>query len=922
MRVVGWLRRVVSLVAVFPSVVAAQGTVAGTITDTSGAAVRRATVVVEGTALRALSNDRGEYVLDRVPAGTHTLRVQLLGYVAAPERVAVRDGETTRQDFALRPVPASLAPVAVVGSRARHAAADELAVPVDVFTPEELRSTGTTETSQILAQLAPSVNFPRQSVSDASEIVRPFTMRGLSPDHTLVLLNGRRRHHTALIHYYGAGMGAGSSGVDMNALPVSAVERLEVLRDGAAAQYGSDAIAGVVNLVLRSGAFDPEISVDVGRYMPTDWPDDGETINASGAWGIPLGRGSLGLFVEYRDREPTNRAGPDPEDQITPGDADDIVDNRIVQKNNPVVQPNHHWGDGAQEDLMAFANLALPLGAAGDAALYAFGGWSFREGTGFGYYRQALSGRNWPQIYPRGFLPTFSPDVTDVSAAGGIRGGAGGWIYDFGATLGYNAFEFGLSNTLNTSLGPCLDTPCAPGEDGVLGTADDPGIPNQTSFDAGELRYGEGSLNLDLNRRVDIGLPSALSVAVGLAARRETYEIIPGERASWIQGWHPDQYGDIAPSGSQVFPGFRPEDAADESRTNVGAYIDLESDIATNLLANIAGRFENYSDFGSAITGKLALRFQPTPLWTFRGAVSTGFRAPSLNQSFYSSTVTNFKPDPTDPSKPLAFEIGIFPVASREARALGARELEEETSRNLSAGFAFTPVPSLSFTADYYYIDIDERIMLTTFLGTDSVAAILRNIGSRAEAGQYFTNAIDTRTQGVDVTANYSAPVAFSGMLDLTAVFNYTVNDIVGDIPLPPELEGTGAVLFDEFGEGGLLALEKERPKWRGSLTAQYGVGAWRFLGRGSFYGPFTSALYGYCADCAQEYAAESVFDAEIGYTLGNATLTLGGRNLFDTFPEEMRDENSFGLFLYPSASPFGFNGRFVYVRITARLGR
>src|SRR5688572_21292669 len=377
------------------------GTIRGRVADTTGTPVADALVWVEATSLRAMSNANGEYVISAVPAGPVVVRVRRIGFVniTPAARVTVIAGQTVQQDFTLRSVASILAPI-VVGSRAAHTAADELAVPVDVFTPEQIRSQGTTETAQILAQLAPSVNFPRQSVSDASEIVRPFTMRGLSPDHTLVLLNGKRRHHTALIHYYGAGQGAGSSGVDMNAFPASAIERLEVLRDGAAAQYGSDAIAGVVNVVLKEGAFAPFFSVDLGEYMTSEdnpaalpsngdrpsFPRDGRTIDVNGGWGVAVGQGSLSLFAEYRDREPTNRAGPDSEPMFG-GDADEVINGDLVTKNNPIAMPNHHWGDGASKDLMTFATLRLPLGSAGAAGLYAFGGFSKREGTGFGYYR-------------------------------------------------------------------------------------------------------------------------------------------------------------------------------------------------------------------------------------------------------------------------------------------------------------------------------------------------------------------------------------------------------------------------------------------------------------------------------------------------------------------------------------------------------
>jgi iron complex outermembrane receptor protein len=929
MRRIGLIASALFLCA--PLAAAAQGgTIRGRIADAVGAPVAQASVVFDPGGFRTTSNAQGDYVIARLPAGTYTLRARRLGFTAPPVQVAVAEGETVRQDFTLQRTAVALAEV-VVGSRAQHTAADELAVPVDIFTAEEIRAQGTTETAQILSQLAPSVNFPRQSVSDATEIVRPFTMRGLSPDHTLVLLNGKRRHRVALIHYYGAGQGAGSSGVDMNAIPAGAIERLEILRDGAAAQYGSDAIAGVVNVVLREGAFAPFLTVDAGQYLTSEedpaalptgssrpsFPRDGRTVDVNGGWGLPLGAGSLGLFAEYRDRQPTNRAGPDPTDMFAPGDADNVVDGNLVTKNNAIAQPNHHWGDGESKDFMTFATARLPFAADGAAGLYTFGGYSFRQGAGFGYYRPPSGERNWPEIYPNGFLPKFAPDVADISAAGGMRGPLAGWWYDLGATFGHNRFTYDLENTLNTSLGPCLTTPCAPGADGVLGTTDDPGIPNKRNFFAGELELTEGILSLDANREYDLRLASPVNVAFGAAFRRERYQIMSGEPGSYINGFHKTQDSTIAPSGSQVFPGFRPEDEANAYRSNVGVYAEVEGDLLPRLLANVAARYEDYSDFGSKLTGKLAMRFQPTPRITLRSAVSTGFRAPSLNQSFYSSVVTNFKADPVT-GNPIPFEIGIFPVNSREARALGARPLKAESSRNCSAGFAVTPVGGLTVTSDFYFIRLDDRIVLTGFLDTDSVASILRNIGSRAEAAQYFTNAIDTRTRGLDVTADYQT-AALGGAVGLNAVFNFTKTTIPNEdnIPLPPQLEGTGEELIGKYDEGGLLAMTQERPRWRSTVTGQYTRAAWNGLARYSYYGEYTSSLYGYCEACAQTYSGKGLVDAELGYRLmPGLKLSVGARNLFDAYPDRMRPENGFDIFPFPPASPFGYNGRFVYTRL------
>ncbi len=311
--VVGVLPCAVLMLLVSANRLAAQGgTIRGRVADSTGAPLARATVSIEALGARATTDDQGNYELRDVPAGTHTVRARLLGYVPQMARVSVAEGQPARQDFALHTQPIGLAPVdVVVGSRARHTAATELAVPVDVFTAEQLSQQGTTETSQILQQLAPSVNFPRQSVTDANDIVRPFTLRGLSPDQTLVLVNGWRRHQTALVNTFPYGMAWGSSGVDLNAIPQSAMDRVEVLRDGAAAQYGSDAIAGVVNLVVREGPFAPFLNVDAGRYATNDYPDDGTTVDMNGGVGIGVGRGSLSLFGEFQQRDPTNRAWAD-----------------------------------------------------------------------------------------------------------------------------------------------------------------------------------------------------------------------------------------------------------------------------------------------------------------------------------------------------------------------------------------------------------------------------------------------------------------------------------------------------------------------------------------------------------------------------------------------------------------------------------
>jgi iron complex outermembrane receptor protein len=913
---------------------AQSGTLQGTVSDSAGATLPNASVTVEGTGLRATSRANGGYEVRGIPAGTYTVRARLIGYQAATARVAVPAGDVVRHDFTLRKSTVQLAPIdVVVGSRARHTAAEELAVPVDIYPAERLAQQGSTETSIILQSVSPSINFPRQSVTDAGDIVRPFTLRGLSPDHTLVLVNGWRRHQTALVNNFTYGMGAGSSGVDLNAIPSSALDRIEVLRDGAAAQYGSDAIAGVVNMVLKDGAFTPFINGDAGRYTTDNFPDDGTTVNVNGGYGIGIGRGSLGLFGEFRNRAPTNRAFADSFEVAGTGLADEINDKgQVVHKNNPVPQPNQHWGDGLERDALAFANFRMPVNASGSSEIYSFGGYSHRKGIGNPYRRYFDSARNWQDIYPLGFLPTIGGLVTDYSGAAGLRGLVSGWSYDLGAEFGHNDFDYEIGNTLNASLGPCLQVACAPGADGILGTADDPGIPNQMSFFAGRVLREELITALNIAKPVNLGLRNPVNLAFGAAFRRERYAVRPGELASFVNGGSIDQNGeDLAPSGSQSFPGFTPSDATDRHRTNFGLYADAETNLSAKVLADVAARFEDYSDFGSRVSGKASVRFQPSRRVTLRAAASTGFRAPGLSQVAFSKVVTNVIAG-------QFIDVGIFPADNPAAIALGAKPLEEETAFNLSAGIVLTPVDNFTLTADYFHIRINNQILLgATFDDSDpATATLLANAGFGNIGGvQYFTNGLSTRTQGLDVTAGYTVPTGRSGTLQLTAGVNVTRNRIIHVDPLPQVLIDAGSTEPGLLDSVTVIGIEDERPDWRGTLQANYIVGRFSTLGRFSYYGGFSSAQPGFCDFCRENYGGKGLADAEVGYRFNLVNLSIGVRNLFDVYPDRpsslvdtglggsSKDFNdNFGTFPWAAASPFGYNGRFVYARTEIQLAR
>ena len=745
-------------------------TISGTVTTRAdGLPVPGATVAIVGAGATATADASGRYTL-QVPRsmardGRLRVRVDALGLPARVIDAAV-NGATLTVDIALT---IGFSEQVTVGSRAAGADAEK-AVPVDVLTHDQIAASGFTETAQVIESLAPSFNFTRPSITDGTDTVRPATLRGLGPDQVLVLVNGKRRHQSALVHLNGS-IGRGSTGVDLNAIPVSAIDHIEVLRDGAAAQYGSDAIAGVINLVLKGGVSRPAVTSNFGlskgsfagnNCTPngqscTEGSDipfaDGGLADLGGSWGIGVGKGSVTVASEYRHHNRTNRASFDPRDQIVAGDAG----------NNAVAEPNHRWGDPDTRDLMTFANANLPLNASETRSIYAFGGYSRRTANSAGFYRRALDARNWPQIYPLGFLPTIQPTVLDISGTGGVRGLAGGWTYDLSAGYGHNSFAFAIGDTLNVSLGPSQP-------------------PNKTTFDAGTLILNQFVGNADISRRIRTrGFAAPLNVAFGAEVRRENYQIQAGEPDSYRDGGVPNQAGGPAAIGAQVFPGFRPSNAVNESRASAAGYVDVEGDPSTWLRIGAAGRAERYSDFGGTIDGKLSARLQPDRRLVVRGSVSTGFRAPSLAQSFFSSTATNF----LNLGQGLVpVEALTLPVASPAAQVLGAAPLRPESSRNASAGVVITPIGDLEVAVDYYHIAIDDRIVLSGNFTAAPVAELLAPFG--ANSARFFTNAIDTRTRGVDATATYRVSSIASGDLELRAGYNNTRTKIVGTIATPP----------------------------------------------------------------------------------------------------------------------------------------
>jgi iron complex outermembrane receptor protein len=878
-------------------------TITGTVTTRAdGMSVPGATVSLVGTNLSATTDSGGRYSIE-VPAavaraGRVQLRIEALGLPARNYEVPLTAGTTTTFDVSLT---LGFEEQVTVGSRTRGAEAEK-SVPVDILTQQQIESSGYTETAQVIQSLAPSLNFPRPTITDGTDTVRPATLRGLGPDQVLVLINGKRRHQSALVHLNNS-VGRGSTGVDLNAIPVSAIERIEVLREGAAAQYGSDAIAGVINIVLKGGESAPTLTSKFGlstgsftgnRCNPGGTSceagdeidfSDGELFDIGGSWGAAVGKGTLTLAAEYRHHNRTNRASFDPRDQVVGGDAG----------NNDVPQPNHRWGDPDTRDLMTFVNANFPLNTTGTRFLYAFGGFSRREANSAGFYRRGLDTRNWPQIYPLGFLPEIQPTVVDLSGTAGVRGAWNAWSWDVSGEYGYNSFDFTIGNSLNVSLGPSIP-------------------PNKTEFDAGSLGLGQFVANADVSRGFEVdGLSGRLNVALGTEVRREQYRITAGEPDSYEGGGSPDRAGGVAAIGAQVFPGFRPSNEVDEARTSVAAYVDLEGDVLEWLRLGLAARTEHYSDFGNTLDGKLTVRVQPDRRFVVRGSLSTGFRAPSLGQSFFSSTATNFLPVPGQGLVP--FESLTLPVTSAPALVLGAQALQPENSTHVSAGAALTPLPGLDITVDYYRISIDDRIVLSGNLTGARITELLSPFG--ANGARFFTNAIDTRTNGVDVTASYRVSLADAGTLRLHGSYNNTQTDIVGDITTPPQLAGLELLLFDRIERRRIECAQPQDSLRAGGDWRRNRLGANVNLAR---YGEFCNFSAAPTTD--QTFEVKWLTDAEVSYRVAdNLTVAAGAQNLFNVVPDRNTAPNSFfGVQTFPSHSPFGMNGRAIYGRLVVSL--
>jgi iron complex outermembrane recepter protein len=900
------------------------GRLTGSVRDESGAGLPGARVAItdaQGTTTAATTDSSGAYALPDLKPGRYVVQVSLQGFSTVTRReVSVAGGSSQALDITLK-VASLSEEITVTGTRVEGRSAIDTPAPVDYISQEMIQNTGATETGKILQLVEPSFNFSSTTISDGTDIIRPATLRSLGPDQVLVLVNGKRYHQQSLVHYQQT-VGRGSAGYDINSIPASSIDHIEVLRDGASAQYGSDAISGVINVILKKNTKATDLMLEAGQHyaenpeLPLNATPDAEggrgaRFSGSVNHGFDVGQdGFLNVTAEFRQRGETNRAGPD-SIRVSPP--------RITQR----------IGDAESRDFLLWLNSELPTD---NGSFYAFGGYSYRKGNSSGFFRTAGDDRTVPAVYPNGFLPTIITQPTDVQASLGYRAKLGSdWRWDASGSYGKSRFQFREENTVNVSYffeprDPANPTGPRFGESPV-------------AADTGALAHDQLALNLDLSGVVNWGVGAGpLHLAVGSEWRQEGYEIEPGEEVSYEYGRNNDlgvrilgQNGQLAPPGTQGFPGYSPREAVDESRNNFALYADAESQLHRKFLVGLATRFERYADFGSTVTGKLSARFNATDKFALRGTLSNGFRAPGVQQLFYSSYSIN-----------LSGGVLVDTLTARQdsdvTEAFGIPPLQEETSINYSLGFVARPADNFRLTVDAYRIDIDDRIVFSANTAPEPRAScgvpvsesrcpirgILNRFGfPNVEQVLFFTNAVDTRTRGLDVVALYDTKLGDGSTLSLEGAFNFNDTEVTDRRSSSPIFPPTA--LFDRVQE---TLVEQGQPRQHYILG-----GTWRRPSglsanlRFNYFGKVAGE--GFNPGVISEWGGKWLTDAAVTVPIrkDKVSLTVGALNLFDVYPDEWEDGPSGGLnqfgFLYGwETLPFGINGGYYYARVNLRLNR
>jgi iron complex outermembrane receptor protein len=858
----------------YVNIASAQNVLKGKVTDAQNQALHGVSVIEKGTNNGVFTDTDGNFTISYKNENS-IIAFSFVGLIG--QEIIVGKQREVNITLVSNNV---LGMVEVVGSRRQDRTAVESVVPVDIIEVSRLSTTlGQPDVNQMLQYLAPSFNSNKQSGADGADHIDPATLRGLGPDQTLVLINGKRRHQSSLINLFGS-RGRGNTGTDLNAIPISAIDHIEILRDGAAAQYGSDAIAGVINIVLKSNTneFTGDITTGIRNSTPPskynvlkeDKKYDGMLSQLNGNYGTKIGdKGFVNVTLDYSKLDHTfRRADP-------------------AQFENGVYR--NKFGDAASENFATYFNSSVSTGE--NTEIYMFGGYNYRFTDAFAFSRDANEERNVLEIYPNGFDPQIQSIITDKSLSVGMKTLIRGWKVDFNNTFGANNFHYYVDNTLNSSL-----------------LAKSP-----TRFDAGGFSLAQNTTVLDISRLFP-EIANGLNIAFGAEHRIETYQIVTGEEASYKTYGHPifniaDGDTTFRPGGSQGFPGFQPANEVKESRSNFGSYIDLELDATKKFILSAAGRIEHYSDFGNTINGKLASRYKISDNLSLRGSVSSGFRAPSLAQLYFNSTFTDFVAG-------QAIDKIIAKNNSPITRELGIPALKQEVSTNAGLGFT-AKVNALTLTVDGYYVKIKGRIVLTgAFYSDDDIIGDelkTLNIG----AAQFFTNAVNTTSNGADAILTYSTSFSSQQNLKFSLAANFN-NMVIDKIYTNQKLEGKENTYFGLREQYFLLA---SAPKSKFNFGVDYS--------KGNFFANLKLTMFGEVklinwsdngdniADPGEvdTYNPKITADLSVGYNLRNFTFTLGGLNILNTYPDKHDPglTESGGIW---DCVQMGFSGAFYFIKV------
>jgi iron complex outermembrane receptor protein len=809
--------------------------------------------------------------------------------------------------------------IAIIGSRVAGRSAEELPVPVDILSAEALANTGQTEVGRMLQAIAPSFNFSSSSISDGSDALRPATLRGLGPDQTLVLINGRRRHQASLIHI-NTSVGRGTAGTDMNAIPAASIKRIEVLRDGAAAQYGSDAIAGVINIVLNDASEGGKFAVSYGEYSE----GDGETTNVDLTKGFNLGdNGYLNTTLNFRDRGLTNRAGLHGSCQFS--GCTDLPNGHLLlgdPREATASRSTFRIGDADSNQFGLTINTGYELG---NGELYGFITYSNRDNESAAFFRHnnntggnALL-QDGDATVPSGFLPKINTEIKDFSYNMGYQTGfSDGSSLDFSYTYGQNNIDYVTSDTINSSYANSLRYSSSLTADEIRSS-----IPREAS--AYGLELSLQTLNLDYTQDYE-----SFSLAMGAEIRTDQFIVTAGDEYSYRDYDTDDKgnslYADDRSAGTQGFGGTAPMQAVDETRDVISFYVDVETEVTEDLIVSAAARYDDYQGFGDSTNFKLAANWSITETIAIRGAMSTGFRSPSMQQLYTDNISTQFQNDPNNPGgDQIAVQVGTFRNDSNLAKAIGIPELKEEEATNFSLGTVINLSDEINLTLDWYSIDIDDRIVLSNSLAQGlSPALDAALIASGAGAGQFFLNGADTETKGIDIIATWNTEL-LGGDFNLTAAANFTETDVIS-IYTPQNSALGGVNPGDVFSEQAISIIEEWQPQDRISLSSLYTIDNVSINLSFNRYGEYTVTDGG-----SQTYGAEVLTDLRINYQVtDDLSFNIGSNNLFDVYPDKNTIGNSRsgtiedassnivvsspGVFTYSRRSaPFGFNGAFYY---------